>query len=284
MPVPVDAVGAQTPPITHDVDNRWVMAYAASLGDFLPCYLDTTRDGGVVSHPLFPVCVEWPTMLAMRDLPVLTAAMEDDEARRGVHATHDLVIERLIVPGDRLTTSAVVTGVEQRRPGAYLTCEMTTVDASGAVVCRTTQGSLYLGVATQGEDRPPPPAEAVPAWDETTAPAVEQAVAIGAGDAHTYTECARIWNPIHTDVAVARRATLGDIILHGTATLAHAVSVGVRAFANGDPSRVRRIRGRFAAMVAMPSTITVAAHADGRFQVSTSDGRPAISHGHITLG
>ena len=34
---------------------------------------------------------------------------------------------------------------------------------------------------------------------------------------HVYTECARIWNPIHTDLAVARAAGLPGPILHGTA-------------------------------------------------------------------
>src|SRR5262245_63914545 len=37
---------------------------------------------------------------------------------------------------------------------------------------------------------------------------------------HVYTECARIWNPIHTDLAVVRAAGLSGPILHGTATLA----------------------------------------------------------------
>src|SRR4029077_6419959 len=53
-------------------------------------------------------------------------------------------------------------------------------------------------------------------------------VAISPTLAHVYTECARIWNPIHTDRAVARAAGLPDIILHGTATLALAVSRALR--------------------------------------------------------
>ena len=52
-------------------------------------------------------------------------------------------------------------------------------------------------------------------------PRNEIRVPIGAGAAHVYTECARIWNPIHTDTAVTAKAGLPGIILHGTATLAN---------------------------------------------------------------
>jgi acyl dehydratase len=281
VPVPSDAVGARTAAITHTVDARWIMAYAAALGDLNAAYLDTERPGGVVAHPLFPVCVEWPVVLAVRDLPPLAAHVTAAEARRGVHATHDLELARPIRAGDVLTTTAEVTGVERRAPGAFLTMVLTTVDAAGATVCRTTQGSLYLGVDVLGEDRPAPAPPPLPAASE--APIATREVAIGRADAHVYTECARIWNPIHTDVEVAHDAGLVDIILHGTATLAHATTFLVDDAAGGDPTRVRRIRGRFNAMVLMPSTITVRRLGDARFDVLTDAGAPAVAHGHIEL-
>jgi len=75
-----------------------------------------------------------------------------------------------------------------------------------------------------------------------------------------YTECARIWNPIHTDVDYARAAGLPDIILHGTATLAFSVSVVIKAF---GVKTVKRVRCRFAGMVTMPSALTVQASRAG---------------------
>ena len=81
-------------------------------------------------------------------------------------------------------------------------------------------------------------------------------VDVPAGLAHVYSECARIWNPIHTDVAVARAAGLPNIILHGTATLALAVSHVMRHAAL-DPRDVRRVRSSFTGMVPLPSRLTV---------------------------
>ena len=269
------------------VDARWAMSYAAGLGDYLPCYMDTRRSEGVVAHPLFPVCFEWPAMLATRD-----SALKREEALRGVHATHDLVIHRLVRPEDTLTTQATVVGVEQRKPGAYQIVRFDTTDADGEPVCSTWYGTLFRGVTVEGADKA---ATDLPTQMESVSggrPArAEIPVPISAGAAHVYTECARIWNPVHTDPAVAATSGLPGLILHGTATLAHGVSRVVAQETNGQPERVKRIAGRFSAMVFMPSQVTVRilsreASTDGevvRFEVWTEDGKPAVRDGLVML-
>jgi acyl dehydratase len=119
----------------------------------------------------------------------------------------------------------------------------------------------------------------------------EVSVPISALAAHVYTECARIWNPVHTDTAVAARAGLPGLILHGTATLALAVSQVLRIAANNDPRRVQRVAGRFNAMVLMPSEVTVRvfsrkATPDGevvRFEVANAEGGTAVRDGLVAL-
>ena len=49
------------------------------------------------------------------------------------------------------------------------------------------------------------------------------------------------------------------------------------------PHVVRRIRGRFSAMVYLPSTLTVRVYRNGRFEVLTDDGQHAIKDGHLEL-
>ncbi|WP_419945201.1 MaoC/PaaZ C-terminal domain-containing protein [Candidatus Poriferisodalis sp.] len=296
MPVLTDMAGETIGPIAHEVDERWTMAYAASLGDTHDCYFDTLADDGVVAHPMFAVCPEWPVIVSGRDVSDRWG-ISPDEVRRSVHATHDLTVHRLVRPGDRLTTSLTYTGVEQRKPGTFQTMRMDTVDADGKPVATTYQGGMYLNVETVGGDRPDADAPAEPDFgplpDESMA---EIPVPVAHGAAHTYAECARIWNPIHTDAAVARKAGLPGIILHGTATLALGVSAVVDAVADGDPNCVRRIVCRFRAMVLMPSTITVrvwdefpvtdfgSATSAVRFDVLNQEGGPAVDRGVILLG
>ena len=53
---------------SHDVDARWLMAYAAALGEDDAALLRHARADGPVAHPLFAVCYEWPAALAIRAL------------------------------------------------------------------------------------------------------------------------------------------------------------------------------------------------------------------------
>jgi len=237
------------------------MAFAAGIDDLSPRYLDTSAPGGVVAHPLFPVCIEWPVVTAARRL-VSEDVLSREEAARGVHATHHLEIERLVHPGDRLTTVATVVGVEPRRPGAFQTLRLTTTDADGELVCVTHMGSLFLGVEVDGDARPSPGPEpgkgpdAVPTGSPSDHE-VRATRAVAGNAAFVYTECARIWNPIHTDLQVAITAGLRRPILHGTATLAMAVTEIVAGRAASTPEAVRTISGRFGAMVETPSSISV---------------------------
>jgi acyl dehydratase len=255
------------------------MAYSASLGETDPRYYDTGSPGGVMAHPLFPVCYEWPVSQPVRHIPELRQHFP-----RLVHAEHDLVIHRAPRQGDRLGTSASIVAVGQRKPGAFVVFRFESRDAAGAPVTTTDFGVLYRGIGVEGDDRPlEHPLPQLPG-----APAdlrLLGEIPVAANAAHVYTECARIWNPIHTDIAHARAAGLPDIILHGTATLALSVS-RVLAARRLDPARVRRVQCRFSGMVLMPSTLQVHGAGDGgdvAFETRGPGGEAVISRGRILL-
>ena len=267
-------IGTTTEPIVHDVDSRWLMAYPAGFASPDPCYLDTRRDGGIEAHPLFPVCLEWPAVLALGDR-LKAAGLTRDESARSVHYTHDLVIHRAVRPGDRTRTTATLASIEPHRSGTLAILRLETVDDRGEPIASTAMGSLYRDAT------PRPGADAGAGADGGTEASPEpapdpvhaQRVTVAAGAAHVYTECSRIWNPIHTDPRTAARAGLPGIILHGTATLAMAVSEVVRHDADGQPGRVRRIEARFVGMVPMPSEIEIRIFpATGRTGDGTEDG------------
>ena len=282
-------VGSKAGPYAHDIDARWLMAYAAALAETAPEYFDTTRPEGLVAHPLFSVCYEWPLAVELR------ATLTSEEiAARSVHATHDLVIHRPLKVGDRLETTATVTLIEPRSPGAYQVTRFETIDRRGEPVTTTEYGSIYRGVSIDPVPAPVRPKGSDPTANECseTSEGWSTSVPLSPGLAHVYTECARIWNPIHTDRAVALDAGLPDIILHGTATLALAVTQVLRREPAETARRVRRIACRFTGMVRLPSAITVQGLGEttGRasrviaFQALMEDGRPALSKGLIEIG
>ena len=102
MPIPGSCLGRSLPDVETFIDTRWIMSYAAGLGDTLPQYLDSamkpaeirpTNDfhvrgmqgGGVIAHPVFCWAVEWPiTWLQMGsmyapDLSKGETGMQSDE-------------------------------------------------------------------------------------------------------------------------------------------------------------------------------------------------------------
>ena len=285
MPLSTEMVGQQIPPLEHQVDARWLMAYAASLNDTLNCYMDTTA-GAVIAHPVFPVCPEWPVILKLREMAG-GQTLTSEEAARGVHAAHDLHIHQPIKAGDRIKTTATMIGINQIKPGAAYTLRLDTHDAnSGTLLAQTYQLGIYRGVSISGGDRTVETPPALPILSDLDNGVVET-IDVGAGAAHVYTECARIWNPIHTDRKIAIDAGLPDIILHGTATLALAISSLVKRYAGGNPKSVIRLGGRFAAMVLLPSQISIVSTIAGdtiSFQVQNAQGDLAVSKGYMVLG
>ena len=141
MALDASLVGTQSGALVHEVDERWTMAYAAGLGDLLDCYLDTRRPEGIIAHPLFPVCLEWPAALMLRAKH--RGKMSGAEASRGVHATHHTIIHRTLRPPEALTTRAAIAGIEMRKPGAFEVTRFETVDEKGAPVCTTYTGNIY---------------------------------------------------------------------------------------------------------------------------------------------
>ena len=288
MPLDSSLVGTKVGSIATEIDARWTMAYAASLGDFCPSYLDTSQSAGIVAHPMFAVCFEWPAAGSIRHKA--RGSLSREEAVRGVHATHLTIIHRLVHPPEHLITTAEVIAIERRKPGAYEVAKFDTVDDKRAPVCTTYYGTLYRKVEVKGPDRPAEiPGLVTPSTSGP--PLAEFRIPISAGAAHIYTECARIWNPIHTDLAVAVNAGLPGLILHGTATLAMSVSRIIAAEAGGEPRRVAGIQARFGAMVLMPSEVTVRVGgrqktADGTaisFETLSADGGRAIREGVVML-
>lgn len=270
MPLSADVVGTASKPFGHHVDLRWVLAYSAGIDDTAEAVFSRRP----VAHPLFPVCLEWPAILDVRGLG-LTA----DESRRSVHAGHDVTLHRPIQPGENLVTTATLVGVEHGRAGAATWIRLTTTDSSGAAVVTTYQRSVMLGVALVGDERfidRPAPWPPIDEWADR----LQSNVAIGAQDAHRYTECARIWNPIHTEWNAAAAAGLPFLLLHGTATLAKAVSAVDDLIGDGR-RRIVRVAGRFATPVPMPCALMISAHTDGRFDVQLPDGRAAITNGRV---
>jgi acyl dehydratase len=287
VPIRSAAAGSILDTSRERITTRRLLAYAAGIGATADGAFDDAREGGVVAMPPFCVALEWPVVSGARARECLGAA--GHEAFRGVHASQDSFFHRPIRPGDELETRGSIAAVRPTRAGALIWMKLATVDAAtGEPVVTSWSSSIYRGVEVAGGERvveEPPTVPGAGVVDVALTHAVT--LAIPREMPHVYTECASIWNPIHTERTVALAAGLPDLILHGTATWALAAREVLRLYGDGDPRRLRRFAGRFRAMVLPGTAITIeqGRGVDGavRFVVRNGSGETAIDQGLAVL-
>ncbi len=290
MPCDSRIVGQTLGPLTYEVDPFWTMAYAAGIGDSNPRYLDSTRQGGLIAHPVFPVCLATRARWQMEPM-FLDAGLTPEESIRSVHVTQEMACHRAIHPPEKLAVTATVTALQRRRAGTYVLTRYDIRDLSGAAVSTIDWGRLWRGVEMTGPEHPAP--SQLPACVPGGEVRARFQIPIAATAAIVYTACARADNQVsfHTDTASADRSGLRAPLLMGVATLAMSVSRIIDSDAAGDPERIARISCRFGAMVFMPNELTLQVkprehQVDGDrifFELVNSDSAPAIRDGMVVL-
>lgn len=280
MPLHADAVGRRLPVQVLRVTPRMALAYTAGIGDESACCADDSH-AGFIAHPAFCVTPEWRLVVDNRARGM---GLTPDEALRGVHAGQNTNFLTPIRPGADIQISGEIVEVRGTRAGGLVRTRLDISDAlSGEALSSTLTSALYRGVAVEGVARAAVPVEDVTeqwspagAWRSVT-------LALDRLFAHRYSECADIWNPIHTERRVARAAGLPDIIVHGTALWALAGRELIKAYAPDAPDRLSSLNGRFSAMVLAGDPITVrhGRAPDGAvvFTVLNAAGEEAIARG-----
>ncbi len=265
MPYNGDLFGTRLGPIAWPATTRRALAFRAVLAPDDAAGLDDAA-GPLEALPMQIVSPEWVLALMARDLP--GQALTSDEQRRGVHVSQDSRILRPIHAEDILQVSGEIVGVRASRAGAVVTTRYET-RAGDELAAISTSVSILRGVTVNGPEHPEGAEAPWPAFEAAGEP---RPLLTSRGFPHQYSECAEIWNPIHTERAVALAAGLEDILIHGTALWALA---GLALTPPGG--RLTRLAARFRApawagqpMALLPGS------AIGRqtpFQLTAPDGR-----------
>jgi len=282
-PVPSNTIGHRTIARSFELTPRRIQAYAASIHDGNPLYFDDARDGGLVGHPGLAFSFQWNSRHTP-DLPPNPRI-----APFGVHAWTDLRLHRPFREGDVITSQGETIGIEQIKPGVLTLGRYDMTDSHGDTVADLDYAGIIRGATIDGDNHPAPQLPALPQpTSGLDTPLWTRDVRIGPEAAQIYTECAEIYNPIHTERRVALAAGLPDIILHGSATQAIAITAIVNASLDGDPRGITRFYCQNRAMVLLDSTITVRCHEDRTtstgareifFDVLTQEGTSALANG-----
>jgi acyl dehydratase len=280
--------GSASKPLKREVTWRHAMNFAASVGDHNSWYFDDEREEGIIAPPMLVMSLTWP----FGENP--TAYWDEQRFPlellvRQVHYTEQIVFDRPLRPGDKLTITADLPMILPHRAGTYMIIRSTAIDESGARVFIEYAGTLLRGVkcTDAGTTIESPPE--MPRFRSEEGPLWEHVTHLGPMAAHVYDGCADIHNPIHTSQKFAKWVGLPGIIVHGSCTLSMAMRDLINREAGGDPRRVKRMGCKFTGMVLPDTDITVRAlgrraEADcdlAFFEVRNGDNRRAISDGFV---
>jgi acyl dehydratase len=259
-------------------------AFAAGVEDTNPAYFDDSLDGGLIGHPGLAFTFQWNS----RFMP--DVQQDPIEAQRGVHAWVDIRYTRPFRQGDVISAQGQTIAVRQIGPGTLSVQRIRMTDSTGSEVAVMDSGSILRGVRTVEPDEEIAPLVPLPSpLGGGTVPKWTSQVSLAPYAAHVYTECADIWNPIHTERNVALAAGLPDIILHGSATITIALREVINRSLGGDPTGVARVAGQFRAMVIPGEHIEVRCleerlgsdETEIFFDCLNASGEPAIKNGLV---
>ena len=250
--ISTDDVGSRTISTTTLLDARLIMAYAAGISDVNPAYFDDTKESGPMVHPGICFSLQWKSRFQIdripnsRSLPYL------------VHASTDLRIHQPFRHGEAITTQGRIISRRQIPPGVYSVERYHMTNGAGDLVAELDYSCIIRNGRLGGADIeleceiPRPIIK-----EENAEPIWESEVYIPLYAGQQYTECAGIYNPIHTERSVARAVGLPDTILHGSAIQAIALSVIINRCFNGDAQKITRVCGQIRSMVLMNTTIRI---------------------------
>lgn len=251
MPIVTKAIGAKLKSCETDVSRRRILAFSAGIGATFERHFNDLHADGLVA---------FPTLCAMFEHALLSNGFEDginptnaslEEMRRGVHASQDTTFHAPIVHGLHVRANGRIVAIEPTPAGCLMKVHAELVDTRSQRQLVTSWISLLFRdtgtIGTPGAVATPPelPSEAIAG--EASVHVVKLPIALTF--AHVYTECANIWNPIHTERRAAKLAGLPQPILHGTAVWSLAILRIVETFCDGDGTRVQRATVSFRAMV-----------------------------------
>lgn len=288
-PIPTHGIGRECGTCTMEVTPRMTLAYAAGIGASDELYLDDARPEGAVAPLPFIVSLEWPVMMSPEFLDAI--GRDERTAYKGlVHAFQDTTFHRAIRPHDRLQVAGRIVEISNTRAGALVVCRIGTRSAADEEpVADSWFGAMYRYTPLDGapgcrESRPALRGDAAVSEDGIE----RQGIDIARGLPHVYTECARIWNPIHTERRAALADGLPDIIVHGTCTWAMALQQIAGRYRAGSAQPLRRFAARFSRPVVPGQRVTLEHRLSSTnavdFAVRHATGELALSHGYAELG
>lgn len=245
----VAAVGKFYRGAAHFVKSDEFRSYALATDDPNPRYL--SESGDQIAPPMFSVR---PVMDAVGRC--VTDPDVNADLLRLVHGEQDMTFHRLLRPWDLVYPVATFDAIEEKSSGQLMRVRQK-LWVDGELVTEIVSGYFIRGENKgEGAKKPLSATESVPDERELV---FSHSHTVSDDQPIRYAKVSLDNNPIHTDPKVARAAGHPNIILHGLCTMAFAATAIVDRYLNGDPTRLKRLKGRFSRIVLPGDVLTTVA-------------------------
>lgn len=261
-----DIIGMGFEPDRLAVTPEIIERFARATNDHNPAYLGAAA----IAPPLFGIV---PAMLLLR------RALIDERLSlpiaRTVHGEQDMTFVAPIRAGDALVITGEVVATGERSTGSTIDIDVTTMTEAGDDRLRQT-----LTVFIRDPSKPKPPWR--PAPDHGT-PVAEASMRVDPDQTYRYAEASFTQGILpHEDPEFARALGYRTMFLQGQCTMAFAAKAIVDELAGGDPTRLRRMKTRFARVVYPEDVVTTRVWpAEGAyvFEATNQDGESVLVDG-----
>ncbi len=281
----LERVGAESEPIRFSWRPRDCSLYALAVGARVDDVAYTTEGNTGVPQQVLPTFAFAAVAAAAADWPDPCFGTGDFPLERALLGEQLLAVHEPFEPAGEVDIRVRVAGIHDKGSGALVVLEQ----VATAVGARDAMFTSNVGLFVRGEGGfggpPSPPSAFVPLPErepdqrvETVLPTMQTAL---------YRHAGNDTNPVHVDPDFARRAGFDGPILTGQNSLGIACRAVVDAICAGDPARVERIGGRFAAPAYHGDRLTTELwredDAGVRFRVVGRDGAAVVDRGVAQL-
>lgn len=243
-----ELVGKRYPEQRWDVTAESLRRFADACNDDNPRFHDDSSAEGLIGHPMYAVVAGFPSETSVVTDERLTGP-SSEFLRRMVRGDNEITWSDVIRPGDSLTSTAVVSGIDEKPNGELLRVDVT-LRRNGRELARV--GCGYFVRADKPRDGKPQGSSPQPRGSIIASADMH----VAADQPLRYAEASGDKNPIHTDNEIAKLFGHPGIILQGSCTMSFVAKAVIDQFCGGDPRKLKRLRVRYARPVLPGDTLT----------------------------
>jgi acyl dehydratase len=265
------------------VDRDAALAYALATNDHGPAFVS-----GAAVPPLFTSALIQPAFAEAHQRAIEPGAIGG--VRGNVHSEHDVRFLRPVEPGSELEWEVTTHSALQTPAGVNVTHRIVVSDVDGSPLVEHLWSTLHLGGTIEADLGPELPDHRFPPTAREN-PAGTATFEVTRDQPFRYAGASGDRNPHSIDDVVAQSQGFPRKILQGLCTFAMCGSAVVDRGAGGEPGRLRRLAGRFAAPLSPGVRLEVhlfeaGLGEDGARSMAfeaTADGVPVVTHGRAEI-